>query len=43
MLRVPNKGFVRENQKGDMLMEIWLDIPTNIDEEEKFKINSLKI
>ena len=43
MLRVPNKGFVRENQNGDMLMEIWLDIPTNIDEEEKDKINSLKI
>jgi molecular chaperone DnaJ len=43
MLRVPNKGFVREGLNGDMLLEIWLDIPTNIDEEEKEKINLLKI
>jgi len=43
MLRVPNKGFIRENLNGDMLLEIWLDIPTNIDEEEKEKINLLKI
>jgi len=43
MLRVPNKGFVRDNVNGDMLLEIWLDIPTNVDEDEKEKINSLKI
>jgi molecular chaperone DnaJ len=43
MLRVPNKGFVRDNMTGDMLLEIWVDIPSNIDEEEKEKIKSLKI
>jgi molecular chaperone DnaJ len=43
MLRVPNKGLIRENLNGDMILEIWLDIPTNIDEEEKEKINLLKI
>ena len=41
MLRVPNKGIIRENKRGDMMLEIWLDIPTNITEEEKNKINNL--
>lgn len=43
LLRVPNKGFIRENDNGDMLLEVWIDIPINVDEEEKEKINSLKI
>ena len=43
MLRIPNKGFKRENHIGDMLLEVWLDIPENVSEEEKEKINSLSI
>lgn len=43
MLRIPNRGLVRKDEKGDMLIEVWLDIPENIDEEEKEKIKSLKI
>lgn len=43
MLRVPNKGFVRDNITGDMLLEIWLDIPTDVSEEEKNKIKELNI
>ena len=41
MLRIPNKGFVRGKETGDMLLEVWLEIPENISEEEKEKINSL--
>lgn len=43
MLRIPNRGLFRKNEKGDMLIEIWLDIPENISEEEKEKIKDLKI
>lgn len=43
MLRIPNRGFVRGNEKGDMLLEVWLDIPENVSEEEKEKIKSLSI
>jgi len=41
MLRVPNKGIIRDNNRGDMILEIWLDIPTNLTEEEKNKITNL--
>jgi molecular chaperone DnaJ len=43
MLRIPNRGFIRGNEKGDMLLEVWLDIPENISDVEKEKINSLSI
>jgi molecular chaperone DnaJ len=43
MLRIPNRGIIRNNVKGDMLIEIWLDIPENISEDEKEKINNLEI
>ena len=43
MLRIPNRGFVRGNEKGDMLLEVWLDIPENVSEEEKEKIKGLSI
>ena len=41
MLRVPQKGFIRDNQKGDMIVEVWLDIPKEVTEEEKDIIKSL--
>lgn len=41
MLRIPHKGFTRDNQKGDMIVEVWLDIPKDITEEEKDIIKSL--
>ncbi len=41
MLRVPQKGFIRDNQKGDMIVEVWLDIPKKVTEEEKNIINTL--
>ena len=43
MLRIPNRGLFRKNEKGDMLIEVWLDIPENVSEEEKEKIKDLKI
>ena len=43
MLRIPNRGLVRKNEKGDMLIEVWLDIPENVSEEEKEKIKNLKV
>ena len=43
MLRIPNRGLVRRNEKGDMIIEVWLDIPENVSEEEKEKIKDLKI
>ena len=42
ILRVPGKGLKRQNQIGDMLIEIWLNIPNNIEEEEKNIIKQLK-
>ena len=41
MLRVPQKGFIRDNQKGDMIVEIWLDIPKEVTEEEKKILETL--
>jgi molecular chaperone DnaJ len=41
MLRVPQKGFIRDNQKGDMIVEVWLDIPKEVTEEEKKVIETL--
>ena len=35
ILRVPGKGFNRDNKTGDMILETWLDVPTNLSEEEK--------
>ena len=43
ILRVPNKGFRRNNKVGDMLLEIWLDIPQNIKEEDKSIIEGLEL
>ena len=43
MLRIPNKGFVRGKETGDMLLEVWLEVPENVSEEDKEKINSLSI
>jgi DnaJ-class molecular chaperone len=43
MLRIPNRGLFRKNEKGDMLIEVWLDIPENVSEEEKEKIKNLKV
>ena len=41
ILRVPQKGLVRQGNRGDLMLEIWLDIPKKLTEEEKNKINSL--
>jgi molecular chaperone DnaJ len=41
ILRVPNKGLLRGNKRGDMLLEIWLDIPKKIKAEEKNIIKQL--
>jgi molecular chaperone DnaJ len=43
LLRVPKKGLMRDNQQGDMIIEVWLDIPKNLTEENKIKIVSLEI
>ncbi len=43
MLRLPNKGFVRGKETGDMILEVWLDIPKNLEKEEEEKINNLNI
>ena len=41
ILRVPSKGLKRENHIGDMLVEIWVEIPTNIKNKEKTIIDQL--
>jgi molecular chaperone DnaJ len=41
MLRVPQKGFIRDNQKGDMIVEVWLDIPKEVSDDKKDIIKSL--
>jgi molecular chaperone DnaJ len=41
ILRVPNKGIKRGNQNGDMLIEIWLDIPKDVKSEDKTLIEQL--
>ena len=35
ILRVPKKGLTRDNYTGDMMVEVWLDIPKDIDDENK--------
>ncbi len=42
ILRVSKKGLRRENRVGDMMIEVWLEIPKEINDEEKSKIESLK-
>ena len=41
ILRVPSKGLKREGRIGDMLVEIWLEVPTSIKIEEKSIIEQL--
>jgi|TARA_R110000803_G_scaffold123571_3_gene191487 molecular chaperone DnaJ len=41
-LRVPGKGLVRDNHKGDLLIETWLDIPKNPSKEYKEWVDKLK-
>ena len=43
ILRVPKKGLERDNVKGDMMVEVWIDIPKKIDQENKKIIESLNI
>ncbi len=43
MLRIPNRGLHRKDEKGDMIIEVWLDVPENLTEEQKEKIKDLKI
>tara|TARA_B100000963_G_scaffold71590_2_gene59790 strand:- start:1113 stop:2135 length:1023 start_codon:yes stop_codon:yes gene_type:complete len=43
VLRVPGKGIKRNNQQGDMMVEVWLEIPKELSEEEKVKIEELNI
>tara|TARA_R110000751_G_scaffold153898_1_gene258982 strand:- start:5539 stop:6555 length:1017 start_codon:yes stop_codon:yes gene_type:complete len=43
ILRVPNKGLQRGNQVGDMMIEVWIDIPKEVNEENKKLIESLNI
>ncbi len=43
ILRVPKKGITKDKYTGDMMVEVWLDIPKNIDEENKKIIQSLNI
>lgn len=41
ILRVPRKGLVRDDRIGDMLIEVWLDVPQNVSDEEKEIIKQL--
>lgn len=43
MLRIPTKGFVRGNETGDMILEVWLDIPKEVSKEDEEKINGLTV
>lgn len=43
MLRIPTKGFVRGNENGDMILEVWLDIPKEVSKEDEEKINGLTV
>ena len=43
ILRVPKKGFIRDNTVGDMMVEVWIDIPKELNEENKKVIESLNI
>lgn len=41
-LRVPGKGFIRDNHKGDMLIETWIEIPKKPSKEYKDWVEKLK-
>ena len=41
ILRVPSKGLKRDNRIGDMLVEIWVEIPKEIKKEERSIIEQL--
>jgi len=41
MLRVPQKGFIRDSNKGDMIVEVWMDVPKEVSDEQKDIIKSL--
>ena len=43
ILRVPKKGLKRNNQIGDMMVEVWVEVPKGISEGEKLKIEELNI
>ena len=43
ILRVPQKGIKRGGIKGDMMVEVWVDIPKEISKEDKIIIESLNI
>lgn len=43
LLRVPQKGLVRNGVKGDMMVEVWVEIPKELNEENKKIIESLNI
>ena len=43
ILRVPKKGFIRDNIVGDMMVEVWINIPKELNEENKKAIESLNI
>ena len=43
ILRVPGKGLRRNNETGDMMIEIWLEIPSNIKDKNKSIIEQLDI
>jgi molecular chaperone DnaJ len=42
ILRVSKKGLRRDGRVGDMMIEIWVEIPKDLNEEEKIKIDGLK-
>jgi len=43
ILRVPSKGLKRDNHVGDMLIEIWVDIPKDVKDEDKLLIKQLGV
>ena len=43
ILRVPKKGLERAGNIGDMMVEVWVDIPKKISKEDKIIIESLNI
>ena len=42
ILRIPNKGLIRNGRRGDILLETWLEIPKEISDEEKKIVEKLK-
>ena len=43
ILRVPGKGLKRNNQLGDMMVEVWVEVPKELTEEEKSKLEEINI